>query len=530
MTSTGDQTLGLDPTGWTYLSDPVWVFDLARCRMVWGNRAALEFWHADSLEELCGRDMSDMSDAARNRLTEYAERFSHGESIDATWTLYPGDAMRSVRCRLAGVPLRDGTVAMLVNVVELLDEPGGEAENTHIVEELREARDGLARAEARYLAFVQAGSDWLWETDDHHRFVYVSPSIKRHLDFEMQRYLGKTRIEIAKEFGYDLDVEGSEQKWRAHEEDLAQHRSFRDFEYAFVRSDGEDCIVSISGDPVFDSNGRFTGYRGIGRDITRRVQAERYASEMQRERDVAVTANAMMNQFLATMSHELRTPLNAVIGFSEVMSEEMFGPLGSETYREYADSIHKSARHLLDVVSDLLNVSRLDGGEAALDIECFSADQFVLEIIQMTRPLVQGRAIRLEHDVSEATMEIVADRRGLRQVLLNLVSNAVKFTEEGGLIELLCIGLPDGATKIVVRDTGCGIEPVNLPDVFEPFRTFDPMVARASGGVGLGLWICRRIVAAHGGTIDLTSTPGIGTTVEVRLPGIIQENVDEQVA
>jgi len=239
---------------------------------------------------------------------------------------------------------------------------------------------------------------------------------------------------------------------------------------------------------------------------------------MQRERDVALTANSVTNQILATMSHELRTPLNAIIGFSEVMLRELMGPMGNPVYHDYAQVVFDSATHLLGVVEDLLNVSCTDFGQHALDIEDIDADEFLREVVRMTSHLARERNLVLDHSVAEPGLSLGADRRGLRQVLLNLISNAIKFSPAGSLIEVTCRRADAGHVELSVRDMGSGIDPENIPHVFKPFRSMDPMVARETGGVGLGLWISKRIVEAHGGTISIDSAPGAGTTVTVSLP------------
>lgn len=475
-------TLKIDTEGWSLIGVPIWVFDLDHHRVLWANETAVEFWKADSLSELQARDMSGMSDVAHSRLRDYADRFTRDEKVDSTWTLYPQGEPATVRLRCCGVPLSDGRTAMLVHAIDMDELPPEEVDRS---DELRQARDELARAEARFRAFAEAGSDWLWETDENHRFVYYSSSVFNFYGYPLDEVLGVTREELMRDIGAETMDQKFEEKWQRHKEDLEVNRPFRDLEYVFKTGSGGIGHASISGHPIFDEQQNFMGYRGTGRDITKRVEAERYAQELLSERDIAITANAVTNQFLATMSHELRTPLNAIIGFSEVMTRELFGAMENETYRGYATNILDSARHLLSVVEDLLNVSRLDISDSHLDIERISAERFISDISRLTNSLAEQRDIKLVCETPDPGFELEIDLRALRQVMFNLLSNAFKFTPRGGQVEVSCTRGADGSVDIMVKDTGCGIDEDELPRIFEPFRTLDPLIARESGGAGL---------------------------------------------
>lgn len=494
------------------------MFDLDHYRVVWANEPALELWRSEALEELQFRYMSDLSDFAKALLGEYADGFAQDKRYEATWTLHPRDTEVNVRYRCRGLPATDGRILMLVHCIGIEGRDSQVAARSDQSDELIALREQLAHAEARYRAFAEAGSDWLWETDENHRFVYYSPRVVKHFGYPMDGVLGHTRSELAQQIGADPDTEEIREKWSAHEADQDARRPFRDFEYAFRKGTGSVGYAAISGDPVFSPNGEFQGYRGIGRDITRRVEAEQYAREMQRERDVAVTANSVTNQFLATMSHELRTPLNAIVGFSEIMMNELFGTMQNQRYLEYTTDIFDSSRHLLAIVEDLLNVSRLDIAEENLNLERMTAEEFTGEIVRMTRSLISGRDLKLLTDLPDAGYQFQADRRALRQVLFNLISNAIKFTPRGGEVEISCAPSAFEGTEIIVSDTGCGIAGAALEHIFEPFRTNNTLIANSHGGAGLGLWISRRIVLAHGGEIDVESAPDEGTRVRVWLP------------
>ncbi|CAN0539381.1 unnamed protein product, partial [Laminaria digitata] len=383
------------------IEDPIWAFDLDHYRIVWANDAAVELWKSTTLADLQTRDLSDSSGVARARLSEFADGFSQGKTFETNWTLYPRKEPVQVRFRCRGIRAVDRRILMLVHVIGLEGRESRVSGFPDLFTELSEVREQLGNAEARFRTFAEAGSDWLWETNKDHRFVYYSPSLTKHFGYLVHPAIGRTRSELAQLIGADPDTEETRQKWAAHEADQHAQRPFRDFEYAFRKNSGEIGYAAISGEPVFDPSGQFQGYRGVGRDVTRRITAEEHGREMQRERDVAVTANSVTNQFLATMSHELRTPLNAILGFSEVMMDQLFGPMQNSKYHEYATDIFDSASHLLSIVEDLLNVSRLDISDANLDLEPILARQFVAEIVRMTRSLATGRDLHLSNDIPD---------------------------------------------------------------------------------------------------------------------------------
>jgi two-component system, cell cycle sensor histidine kinase PleC len=240
--------------------------------------------------------------------------------------------------------------------------------------------------------------------------------------------------------------------------------------------------------------------------------AEKYASEKTR----AEAANRSKSEFLANMSHELRTPLNAIIGFSEIMGSGLFGELGSPKYKEYATDIHASGTHLLELINDILDMSKIEAGRMTLEAQPLE----VSEVVEESLRLVSGRA-----DVAKVTIEnelpnlpaVHADKRAVKQVLLNLLSNAVKFTPAGGSIHLKGSSA-DGLVTISVEDTGIGIPANALPKIGRPFEQVESQHSKKHKGTGLGLALSRSLVELHGGTLTIESTEGVGTTVSFTLP------------
>ncbi|HEX7776861.1 MAG TPA: MHYT domain-containing protein [Parvibaculum sp.] len=231
----------------------------------------------------------------------------------------------------------------------------------------------------------------------------------------------------------------------------------------------------------------------------------------------ASASNQAKSQFLATMSHELRTPLNAIIGFSEILASELFGPLGSNRYREYAKDVRDSGRHLLNLINDILDFSRSDAGQMHLDEEQMSLTRVIDEAVRMIRQQAIDANIAIECEIEPALPLVRADSRRVRQVLLNLLSNATKFTPEGGRI---CIGASaaDGVVMVKVADNGIGIAPDDLPKALEQFGQIDSALSRKYEGAGLGLPLSQRLMELHGGTLTLESTVGVGTAVTIAFP------------
>jgi signal transduction histidine kinase len=230
----------------------------------------------------------------------------------------------------------------------------------------------------------------------------------------------------------------------------------------------------------------------------------------------AETANRAKSEFLANMSHELRTPLNAIIGFSEIIKKGMFGPL-SARYCSYGGDIHDSGTHLLNLINEILDLSKLEAGHFELHEE--NVD--IAAVIQTSKRLVEPQAEKGKVQLSEAVETdlpmVLADERRIRQVLINILSNAVKFTPEGGQVLVQSLIRGDGIV-IAISDTGIGIAPGQIGKAMEPFGQIDSKISRKYEGTGLGLPLAKRLVELHGGTLAVESALGVGTTVTIVLP------------
>jgi signal transduction histidine kinase len=254
---------------------------------------------------------------------------------------------------------------------------------------------------------------------------------------------------------------------------------------------------------------------GVISDISerKRIEDALFAAKVQAE-----DANRAKSQFLANMSHELRTPLNAVIGFSEIIKDELLGTINQQRYREYAEDIHKSGVHLLDLINDVLDLTRVEAGKYQLHEEVCDLSRTITDGVRLLREVAACKELCMRMAVPSDLPFLLADERSLRQIVLNFLSNAVKFTPQGGDVEIGARLDDKGAIVISVADTGIGMKPDDIPHALSPFRQLEHSFARKYEGTGLGLPLAKALIELHQGSLQVDSEPGTGTTVSARFP------------
>jgi len=289
---------------------------------------------------------------------------------------------------------------------------------------------------------------------------------------------------------------------------LATDGEPQSIQFRLRHKDGSYLTVEMRCQPVED------GIIAVTRDISALKKIE---VDLTAARDAAEEVSRAKSRFLANMSHELRTPLNAIIGFSDIMRQEILGPMGNERYREYAGLIRDSGQHLVDLISDLLDMSKIEAGKFAIDAKPFELGALIEECLNMVRVTADNAGVILARDLAEELPSLIADRRALKQSLINLLSNAIKFTPAEGRVTVAAHNDGD-ALLLQVRDTGVGIPEKDLARIGRPFEQVEGDLQRMHKGTGLGLSLVKALAELHGGEMQIDSALGDGTTVSLRLP------------
>ena len=277
---------------------------------------------------------------------------------------------------------------------------------------------------------------------------------------------------------------------------------------------GRRIWISENARAVRDWSGELLCYEGTVEDVTEKFEQDRALRVALRQAEIA---NRMKATFLAAMSHELKTPLNAVLGFSEIIRDEVLGPVGHDAYRDYAGDIHRSGTRLLSIINDVLDVSRLEGGLLTIDARPEDVQGLAEQAIKQARGITQDKR-QIEIDVPADMPLLLVDPRRISQALGNLLANALKFTPEAGQVRVVVTRAADGGALLMVEDTGIGMAEETIAAALEPFRQLDGSLARRFEGAGLGLSIAKALAELHGGSLSVKSAVGEGTTVTIALP------------
>jgi signal transduction histidine kinase len=237
------------------------------------------------------------------------------------------------------------------------------------------------------------------------------------------------------------------------------------------------------------------------------------------------SANRAKSEFLANMSHELRTPLNAIIGFSEAMMTEMFGPIG-EQYQGYATDIHRSGQHLLQLVQDILDISKIERGNVELSESVIDMSVMIDTAIKIVEPRARESHISIEWSIADGGQLLYADEKCIKQIILNIVINAIKFSRTNGQVDIVAGISRDGTYRLSIADNGIGIDPGEIPRLMQPFEQMARSMTRKHEGYGLGLPMVNSLTRLHGGHLDIQSKPGVGSLITIVLPADRTRNIN----
>ncbi|MBX2834663.1 MAG: PAS domain-containing sensor histidine kinase [Micavibrio sp.] len=376
------------------------------------------------------------------------------------------------------------------------------------IEERRRAERALAEAEKKYRNIVQNAAGGIYQLTPEGLYLSANPALARILGFSSPEQLLREVKNANVSIYVDSDERGKYIKL------LESHNRNFQQEVQVYRRDGKVIWVNETARAVRDDAGRVLFVEGSLEDITERKESEINIREAKIQSDLA---NRAKSEFLSNMSHELRTPLNSIIGFSEMIKNEVFGPVGQKAYWEYAKDIYESGQGLLRIINEILDISKIEAGERQLNEEVVDVKGVVRDCLGLMEHKIRNNALTVTVSMDGAP-ELVAEELALKQILMNLLSNAVKFTPDDGRITISYLIDNDGALNLSVSDTGVGLDAEGIKKALMPFGQANSEFNRSGSGAGLGLTLVASLVRLHGGEFDLFSQKGIGTTATLVFP------------
>lgn len=492
--------------------------------LVAANDAWLSAMGFASLDDAIGRTASDLLDRRLARIDFRAAGFASAQD----WKRFWFDHQHHDHAEGFVVPLTDGRILFSKTRTTANGEKIGSATDITEMERNRQRmREAVEAIDQTFALFDRDQGLTVW----NNRLADMLPGVSLRQGLTYQDVivaLFRQSDSFRAQPGEPLELESL-----IHRDPGADGR----FEYEVVGSTGR----------TFMMHERATRERGrvmIGYDITQlkghqlalecrvedlgraRREAEHHAARatamthlLREEKERAELANRSNSQFLANMSHELRTPLNAIIGFSEVLKNETFGPMGSERYRDYADDIHSSGQHLLSLINDVLDMSKIEAGKYAPTLAAHCVKGLVVDVSRMVAGRIAEAGLSLRIDVPDGDVVGCFDRRAIKQVLINVLANAIRFTASGGSI-VLAADHGGGMLTLSVADSGVGIPNDQIDRLLLPFEQLSDPIRRGQEGTGLGLSLSKSLVEAHDGSLSIESTLGVGTRVTLRIPNV----------
>jgi PAS domain S-box-containing protein len=381
------------------------------------------------------------------------------------------------------------------------------------VTEERRAAQQLQDSEARMTAIMDATPDGVIAVDADMRITTVNEAAERIFGRSAEELLGQTLdplLPARSRSGHAAMMRAFMARHDPTSRPMSSWRMVRG-----ARRDGSEfpMMASIAKVVVGDVVNAVVIFRDMTETLEAQVRLEALTREKDRQLERAEAANRAKSSFLATMSHELRTPLNAIIGFSGMMAAEMFGPLGAARYRSYANDIKRSGEHLLALINDVLDISKIEARAVDLELKPLDVHAHVTEAVRLMSPLLTSRGVHIDSDLSAGATGVMSDERALRQILNNVLSNAVKFSPSGGTVHVRAESAAGGRVLLHVADEGPGIAPEHLRELGQPFVQFGNPYTTGGHGTGLGIAIVKSLMLAQGGQMRIASELGRGTTV-----------------
>lgn len=381
------------------------------------------------------------------------------------------------------------------------------------VEARRRAERALGEAEKKYRTIVENAAGGIYQMGINGHYLSANPSMAKILGYESPEDVLMS-VQNATEQVYCEPNERRKFLKALSEADRKKVKSMR-FESQILKKDGTKIWVSENVRVVSDDEGNTLYFEGSMEDITQRKEAELALREAKIYSDLA---NRAKSEFLTNMSHELRTPLNAIIGFSEIIVNQAFGPVGKEEYCDYAQDIHQSGKELLNLINDILDISKIEAGERKINDGIVDLYKTASTCLSLTNSKMGHKDLNMMNNISEDVPKIIGEEMAIKQMLMNLLSNAVKFTPEKGTVTVAVENDHDGGLRLSVTDTGIGLDEDEIKKALSPFGQVDGSHKKEGAGAGLGLTLVNALIKLHQGKLELFSQKGIGTTVSLIFP------------
>jgi PAS domain S-box-containing protein len=377
---------------------------------------------------------------------------------------------------------------------------------TEITDRMR-AEDALRQSQGQFKAISDNSPSPIYLTDTESRLLMVNRTYQKFYGVTEEQALTMPTSEWLGGINAEMLLEADQK--------ILMSGKPLELQFETEMFDGTKRQMQSVKFPIFDADNNVIGIGGIDTDVTEQKLAEK---NLKTAMHAAEAANRSKSEFVANMSHELRTPLNAIIGFSEIMANEFMGPVGSPKYLEYAKDINGSGSHLLEIINTMLDLSKVEAGKFELQEDTIDVPEAVNACLTLIKGQAEKRGVHLENNTPEGLPALIADQRNLKQILLNLLTNAIKYTPAGGKITIETWCRQDTGYVFTISDTGVGIAEEDIPMVLAPFGQVESALSRTEQGTGLGLPLTKSFVELHGGSFDIRSTVGAGTTVTVRFP------------